>query len=737
MKDLKKKRILTAVMAAAVITSTVMAVSCAVTPSEEMEKDGIIQGYEDGEMHLERNVTRAEFAKMLINVMEKAELTINGEDDEKKEKEFTDLPKDHWAYTYVQRAVEGGIINGIDDKIFAPDENITYEQAVKMVISAFEYMYENAEYPRDYIASAIDGGYLYGVKAVTGEKMTRDDAVNLLYNALDKLENEKKSRVDRGNRSSIGSGSSGGGGGNVSMLNAAKALMTSENDKSAVMMDSAESNVIMIEQASTPVMPIMPEIPDFNTEEYIKESENVFKNTLTSPLSTFSIDVDTASYSNVRRFIVNKNKIPDGSVRTEEMINYFDYDYEEPTDGVPFSVTTELSVCPWNQNNKLALVGIKGEEIPDEERKPNNLVFLVDISGSMESSNKLPLVQRSLDMMLDKLDGRDKISVVTYASGTGIALDSVSADNKEKIKETIYSLTAGGGTAGADGITLAYELAEKNRVDGNNRIILCTDGDFNIGMSSTAELEKMIEKKRNGGIFLSVLGFGMGNYKDSRMETLADKGNGNYAYIDNVKEAKKVLVDEMTKTIYTIAKDVKIQTEFNPDKVKEYRLIGYENRKLNNEDFDNDKKDAGELGAGASVTALYEIVPNDGESGESGLRYQNRESAGSEEYMYVKLRYKEPDGEESKLIERAVTEESENVSDNFKFSSAVAEFAMILNNSEFKGDSSIESVIELAEDARGEDKFGLRSEFIQLADLYKINVSSEKENEKSEKTELE
>lgn len=365
------------------------------------------------------------------------------------------------------------------------------------------------------------------------------------------------------------------------------------------------------------------------------------------------------------------------------------------------------------------MISVKGAEIPIEERQPSNLVFLIDVSGSMYSENKLPLVKKSLDILLDNLDERDTISVVTYANGTNVLLDSVKASEKEKIRNAVFSLNAYGGTNGHDGISKAYKLAEKNLVDGNNRIILCTDGDFNIGPSSTSELEELVTKNRDMGIFVSVLGFGTRNYKDNRMEILADKGNGNYTYIDNIREAKKVLADEMLKTLYTIAKDVKFQVEFNPSEVGEYRLIGYENRILNSEDFDDDTKDAGELGSGAAVTVFYEIIPASG-SKNAEYRYQEINAKPSDELMYLKIRYKEPNENESNLIEIPIGKEiSENPSANFKFASAAAELGMILNNSEYKGTSSVESVTKLAREGIDEDNFGFKHEFIQIVDLIK------------------
>ncbi len=381
-------------------------------------------------------------------------------------------------------------------------------------------------------------------------------------------------------------------------------------------------------------------------------------------------------------------------------------------------MTTEVSDCPWNKNNKLAMIGIKGEEIT--ERTPQNLTLLIDVSESMSAANKLPLVKKSILLLLDRLDERDTVSIVTYANGVNLALDGTSAADKEKITAALGSLSASGSTNGSGGLETAYAQALKNKIDGNNRIILCTDGDFNVGPSSAAELEKLVKDKRDKGIFISVLGFGTGNYKDSRMEIIADKGDGSYYYIDSLREAKKVFADEMTSTLYTIAKDVKIQVEFNPAKIKEYRLIGYENRKLGNED-----KDAGELGAGTSIVALYELVTADGESAgaENGeLGYQTARYKESDELFRVNLRYTEPAGTESRLITKPVSETVGETSDNFRFAAAAAELGMILNESEFKGTSSYADAIALARGARGEDTFGLRTEFVQLVDLLKYIV---------------
>lgn len=462
-----------------------------------------------------------------------------------------------------------------------------------------------------------------------------------------------------------------------------------------------------------------------NTEEYSTIVENEFLNAFSNPLSTFSIDVDAASYSNVRRFIDAGQLPPKDAVRVEEFINYFDYDYPQPKDEDPFSLFTELGVCPWNENNYLLHVGIKGKELMDEERTDCNLVFLLDVSGSMVPENKLPLVKKAFKFLVKNLKQNDKIAIVVYAGSAGLVLPATYGYEKDKILSALETLNAGGSTAGGAGIQLAYKIAKENFiVGGNNRIILATDGDFNVGVSSTSELVKMIEEKRDEGIFLTLLGFGMDNYKDGRLEELADKGNGNYYYIDNILEAKKVFDHDLMGTLFTIAKDVKIQIEFNPFKVEEYRLIGYENRLLKKEDFADDKKDAGELGAGHTVTALYEIVPakvrlisNEYED----LKYQTskltNEAKDSDELLTLKLRFKLPDKANSKLITSVVYDRifsPDSLSENFNFSSAVAGFAMLLRDSKFKGQVDYKMIEELAENNLGDDKYGYRDEFISI-----------------------
>ncbi|MBC7902811.1 MAG: VWA domain-containing protein [Gemmatimonadaceae bacterium] len=463
---------------------------------------------------------------------------------------------------------------------------------------------------------------------------------------------------------------------------------------------------------------------DFNTEEYSPIAENEFRSSTMHPLSTFSIDVDEASYSNVRRFLNDGVIPPAGAVRIEEMINYFDYQYPQPTGEDPFSVTTEISSCPWNKEHKLIHVGLQGKTIPIENLPVSNMVFLIDVSGSMQDQNKLPLVKASLKLLTDQLRENDRVAIVVYAGSAGMVLPSTPGSNKSAIKAAVDRLEAGGSTAGGEGIQLAYKIAAENFIkNGNNRIILATDGDFNVGTSSTDELVTMVEKKREGGVFLSVLGYGMGNYKDDKMQQLADKGNGNHSYIDNISEAKKVLVNEFGSTLFTIAKDVKIQIEFNPTLVQAYRLVGYENRVLAAEDFNNDKKDAGELGSGHTVTALYEIIPagvkDQFTQKVDSLKYQQTAPvvfSSSKELMTVKLRYKKPDGDKSALIVKTAFDNGQAsvTSENFRFSAAVAEFGMLLRGSSFKQSSSFDQVLSLARSAKGEDINGYRAEFIRL-----------------------
>lgn len=475
-------------------------------------------------------------------------------------------------------------------------------------------------------------------------------------------------------------------------------------------------------------------VTEFNTEAYNAISENPFLGAKENPLSTFSIDVDTASYSNVRRFLKGSQMPPAGAIRTEELINYFKYDYPQPTDGKPFSVNIEMSQAPWDTDRELVRIGLKGKELPVSDRPQANLVFLVDVSGSMDEPNKLPLVKRSMQALVENLSPSDRVAIVTYAGSSGLALPSTLGSNKQEILDALEALESGGSTQGSAGIKLAYETARQNFLkEGMNRVILCTDGDFNVGVTNMSELERIIERERASGVFLSVLGFGTGNVKDSTMELLADKGNGNYAYVDTFNEGRKVLVEQMSSTLFTIAKDVKIQVEFNPARVAGYRLIGYENRMLAKEDFNNDMKDAGEIGAGHTVTALYEIIPAGkpvpSASSVDPLKYQKTEpvseseavqSNGSGEILTVKLRYKEPDGEKSKLIEVPLVADGvpafDSASSDFQFASAVAAFGMKLRNSPDSGDITWGQIQKIVRKNLGDDPGSYRAEFLTLVE---------------------
>lgn len=471
----------------------------------------------------------------------------------------------------------------------------------------------------------------------------------------------------------------------------------------------------------------------FNREGYSPIDENPFLRATNNPLSTFAIDVDSASYSNVRRFLTNGQLPPKDAVRIEELINYFTYDYPEPEGDRPFSISTEMAIAPWNPNHQLVRVGLKGKSIPTANLPPSNLVFLLDVSGSMAEPNKLPLLKSAFRLLVNELKPTDRVSIVVYAGAAGVVLPPTPGSQKETILAAIDNLEAGGSTAGGEGIKLAYQLAQENFIaQGNNRVILATDGDFNVGISSDAELVRLIEDKRENDVFLTVLGFGTGNLQDAKMEQLANKGNGNYAYIDTILEAKKVLVSELGATLVTLAKDVKIQVEFNPAKVQAYRLIGYENRLLRSEDFNDDTKDAGELGAGHSVTALYEILPMgvtpDVELPDvDELRYQQNSSEprmnNSDELMTVKLRYKPPTGDVSQLSAQSLRDRPlslDSTSENFRFAASVAAFGMLLRDSQYKGTATSQLVLQLANGAKGEDEEGYRADFIRLVQSYQL-----------------
>lgn len=519
------------------------------------------------------------------------------------------------------------------------------------------------------------------------------------------------------------------------VTNAAATINAAQADKmySAPVAGVAVSKNVRHYNKSVRMMDVqmMPSPPE-NTESYKGINENGFKTVASEPLSTFSVDVDAASYSNVRRFINNGQLPPADAVRIEEMINYFHYNIAGPTNNEPVAIHTELSAAPWNSNHRLLRIGLKAKTIANDKLPASNLVFLIDVSGSMYEPNKLPLVQSSLKMLVNQLRPQDRVAIVVYAGAAGVVLPATSGDKKTTINNAIDNLQAGGSTAGGAGIKLAYKIAMENFMKGgNNRVMLATDGDFNVGASSDDDMEKLIEKERESGISLSVLGFGMGNYKDSKMETLADKGNGNYAYIDNITEARKTLISEFGGTLFTLAKDVKLQVEFNPGKVQAYRLLGYENRALNKEDFNNDKKDAGDMGSGHTVTAFYEIVPAGVKDDYSGsvdpLKYQKPKpvpySSTSDEMLTIKFRYKQPTSSVSKMSHVEVYDKPvalNSTSTDFRFAAAVAEFGMLLRDSQFKQHSTYDQAIKMARAAKGDDSEGYRAEFIKLAESAKL-----------------
>ena len=487
-------------------------------------------------------------------------------------------------------------------------------------------------------------------------------------------------------------------------------------------MAAPEEPAIVLEEA--PQEEVGDMAADFNTEEYDRIYENEFQKVWEHPLSTFSIDVDHASYSNVRRYLTQYHELPPpDAVRIEELINYFHYDYPAPAGAHPFTLTTEVAACPWNPAHQLLHVGLQGQPLDYQDIRPSNLVLLLDVSGSMNEPSKLPLVKKSFRMLVNALDDQDQVAIVVYAGAAGVVLPPTAAREKAAIEGALARLSAGGSTAGGEGIELAYRMAEEHFIpNGNNRVILATDGDFNVGTSSTSDLVRLIEEKRQKGIYLTICGFGMGNYKDGRMEQISNAGNGNYFYIDNVQEAEKVFVREMRANLFTIAKDVKLQLEFNPTRIKEYRLIGYENRTLAREDFDNDQKDAGELGAGHTVTALYELIPaNPAEAltADASLQYQQNvltAQASSEDLLTLKLRYK-PIGSDSSvlLVQRVAPSEGADaiLSDNFRFSAAVASFGMLLRRSAYVNGWSWKDVRQLAKSSHPEGNHD-REAFIDL-----------------------
>lgn len=714
--------------------------TAAVVPPKTEYKDAvsfvtgekIMTGDENGDLMLDKTITRAEMAKMIV-------LACSGNDFDRdiegvKNMAFNDVSKSDWAFDYINKAYKANIINGMGDNIFDPEGNITQAQAIKMMLAACGAYFDN--YPYDYIAKAVEDGILKGIEIVPDRPATRREVAEIMYNivnAVDKgmmsIADDADKRYDEANKvQSYGYGIfkttenitdyNKGMVSSSSMLQESAASAGGSNQYAGGQISGAASGTGIAEAAHANGLHYYGSM-----EEYESNEPNIFKKSSISPLSTFSIDTDTASYSNMRRFILNGSVPARDSVRTEELINYFRYDTPDIEENDLFGVNAEITDCPWSEN-KLARITITGGEVNDD--MPSNLVFLVDVSGSMHSYNKLPMLKKALCMMVEELGEKDSVSIVTYASGTEVVLKPTNCSEKEKIKEAINSLAAGGGTNGADGLALAYNEIEKNKTEGNNRIILCSDGDFNIGPSSTSELKSLIEEKRKSGIYLTTTGFGMGNYKDNRMELLADYGNGSYYYIDTMREAKRVFCDNIRNTLYTVAEDVKLQIEFNPAVVAQYRLIGYENRKLEDEQFNDDTVDAGELGAGATVTVLYELVMGNENSIDAGnnseYRYQSIEYAKSSEAFDVKIRYKKPGTTESILKEYPVENSYVQGSEDTVFASAVAMLGLKLNN---VIDVDYDTIINMARpcvaDSSGEytDKIAERNEFVQLTEILK------------------
>ncbi|MCL1835190.1 MAG: von Willebrand factor type A domain-containing protein [Oscillospiraceae bacterium] len=676
---------------------------------EYLTAEGILEGDGGGAFRPDAEITRAEFCKLAVAVFGTGEPDVPSQEAPA----FADVDA-HWAKEYIEAAASMGLVNGLGDGRFGPDEKITCEQAITIVVRAVRGSLK--AYPLDYLTYAMNEGISSGVPAITGRHITRGEVAQIIYNVLERRDFEELERIYYEAASNDDSREG----------NAAPQYMPQTSGETYLLEEAAPLSILDGGSGAglyyeSDVYPGGMYYGYHNTEEYLASGENSFHSPLTSPLSTFSLDVNTASYSLIRSSLQRGLKPDSGAVKIEEMINYFRYDLERPAGDDPFKVTTEMQPCPWNEDHYLAMIALQGYDIDKEDLPPCNLVFLIDVSGSMLPANRLPLVQRSMCLLVDELREQDTVTIVVYANRTGTMLEATSGSEKETIKRAVYGLRAGGSTNGAGGIQLAYEEARKNFIEGgNNRVILCTDGDFNVGVSSVSGLEELIVEQREGGIFLSVLGYGMGNIKDNKMETLAMHGNGNYAYIDNLREAKKVLVDDMTSTIFTIASDVKLQVEFNPETVEAYRLIGYEKRLLEAEDFADDAKDAGEMGAGHSMIAFYEIIPSGaGEVESKELTYQTAQTSGSGEFMRVELRYKVPGSDSSVLMDPVVVAGLSDAqpSEVFNFASAVVEWGLLLGDSAYKGDASFDSVIARAFDNIGGDAFGYRAEFVQLVDL--------------------
>lgn len=693
-----KRKIIMLAVAAAMLAGSAPVLADRTEYSDEIDfvtSNGIMDGDENGDLDLSDTITRAEFIKMLMKAAEGEALDDYTVDTGIS---FDDVPDELWSAPYINKAAECGFADGYEDDLFHPDDSITYVQAIKLVLAVCGIDTRYTNYPYGYITSAVETGILEGLELEPDRAITRGETAKLMYNAYKSVGSGNMylpytvNRQDTSDEDTVYTYT---GCGLFEQLLDEEKIIVSETEiaESGQYPTRGEasgggsssggwvSGSSTGSAGSSAVAP-QPGIyynPFVSSEEYEIIDPNTFKKSTLSPLSTFSIDTDTASYTNMRRFVLNGQVPPKGSVRTEEIINYFEYAQPDIAEDEAFGVSTQITDCPWSEN-KLARITVTGGKTVRSDA--SNIVFLIDVSGSMSSYNKLPMLKKALSMMVDEMDGNDKISIVTYSGSAGLLLEPTSCSEKERLKDAINSLRAGGGTYGADGLELAYKTIEENKVEGNNRIILCSDGDFNIGPSSMDELGALIDEKRQAGVYLSTLGFGMGNYKDNRMELMADNGNGSYYYIDNMREAKRVLVDDMRETLYTVADDVKLQVEFNPAVVESYRLIGYENRMLEAEDFADDTVDAGELGAGASVTALYEIVFGEGEAvqtNDTEYRYQTQQYGNTDEAFTVKVRYKEPGQTESILREFPVSKDIETADRDTGFASAAAMLGLKLN----------------------------------------------------------
>lgn len=731
-------KILAVVMGISVMSSAVYADSGIVSRDniyadaiDFVTSNSIMEGDEKGNLNLDKCITRAEFVKMLLTAA--AGDRLEKEAENVYSQGFADVGDGHWAKELIEKAHACSFIDGYDDGLFHPEDKVTYAQAIKLILAMCGINTYNTVYPYGYIAEAVIAGVIEDMEFKPDEPITRRATAELMFNAYGAVKRgmihckdmntnySDKTEIVTGfgiyeqvlangvknlstsNMSTSNSGSAGGGM-SIQEVSSQPASSTSSDKKGSETTGGGSSASVVPNKY-------------FSTEEYTAYTPNSFRKTSLSPLSTFSADTDTASYSNMRRFI-SMGKIPEAnSIRTEEIINYFYYDTPQIEDNSPIGVTAQITDCPWSEN-KLARITVAAKE--SEADKPSNLVFVIDVSGSMASLNKLPMLKKALLMLIDELDAEDTVSIVTYSGRANVSLEPTKCNEKNVIKESINNLSAGGGTNGADGLNLAYELLEEGyNKNSNNRLILCSDGDFNIGPSSTSELEKMITEKRKSGIYLTTVGFGVGNYKDNRMELMADKGNGSYYYIDNMREAKKVFVEDITKTLYTVADDVKLQVEFNPGAVAEYRLVGYENRILNAEDFNNDTVDAGEMGSGAKITVLYELVMGNEQTqtfnGE--YRYQTPQYIESNEAFDVKVRYKNPGETESILKEFPITNEITEANNDTKFASAAAMLGLKLNGVIDIPYSDIADYAKESVPMSGDMSVAERWEFIQLTAL--------------------